>query len=180
MAMGDSFTIQGSGESFKVRGPVWVGIWSLVTIFVYAIWWTYVTAKHLSSYGRARGYDLGQNPGMTLLAVTVGWLIIVPGLVALWRLTKRVQQAQRVSGREDVLNGWIALVLFLVLSPVYYAYVQSELNKVWQAEGGPVPLPTGELPPRLAEPGAAAQPGAPGQEPAAGAVPHDPERPPGT
>ena len=149
MAMGDTFQIQGSAEGFKVRGPVWVGIWSFVTIFIYAIWWIYVTAKHLSDYGRARGYDLGQSPGMTLLAVTVGWIIIVPALVALWRLTKRVQQAQRIAGRADGLNGWIALVLYLVVAPVYFAYTQSELNKVWQAEGGPAPAPGGELPPRL-------------------------------
>jgi Domain of unknown function (DUF4234) len=148
MAYGDSFQLQGSSESFKVRGPVWVGVCSILTLWIYAIYWTYVTAKHLSDYGRARGYDLGQSPGMTLLAVAVGWIIIVPPLVAYWRLTKRVQQAQRIAGRSEVLNGWIALVLFLVLSPVYLAYVQSELNKVWQAEGGPVPTPTGELPPR--------------------------------
>jgi hypothetical protein len=175
MAMGDSFQLEGSSEPFKVRGPVWVGIWSFVTIFVYAIWWIYVTAKHLSHYGRARGYDLGQNPGMTLLAVTLGWLIIVPGLVAVWRLTRRVQQAQRIAGREDVLSGWIALVAYLLLNPVYFAYTQSELNKVWQAEGGPVPAPDNQLPPRLE--------GAPEAGPTTTSTeqpePQAPERPPG-
>src|SRR5919108_5721282 len=114
MAMGDSFQVQGSSESFKVRGPVWVGVWSLLTVFVYAIWWVYVTAKHLSHYGRARGYDLGQKPGNTLLAVTFGLLILVPPLVALWRLTRRVQQAQRIAGCDETLNGWIALVTYLL------------------------------------------------------------------
>jgi hypothetical protein len=175
MAYGDEFRIESSSESFKVRGPVWVGVWSIVTLWIYAIWWTYVTAKHLSDYGRARGYDLGQSPGMTLLAVAVGWIIIVPPLVAYWRLTKRVQQAQRIAGRTDVLNGWIALVLFLVLSPVYLAYVQSELNKVWQAEGGPVPGPTGELPQRIET---APEPRAPDTT-TAPPPPRGPEAPPG-
>ena len=36
---------------------------------IYAIYWFYVTAKDLSEYGKAKGYDLGQNPTMTLLAL---------------------------------------------------------------------------------------------------------------
>jgi hypothetical protein len=175
MAYGDSFQVEGTSESFKVRGPVWVGVWSLVTLFIYAIYWTYVTAKHLSDYGRARGYDLGQSPGMTLLAVTLGWFIIVPALIAIWRLTKRVQQAQRIAGRADVLNGWIALVLYLVVSPVYFAYVQSELNKVWQAEDGPVPAPADELPPRTSGAYEAPAP----DTTAAPPPPRGPEAPPG-
>lgn len=36
------------------------------------------------------------------------------------------------------MNGWLALVLYLVLAPVFFAYEQSEINKAWAAEGGPV------------------------------------------
>ena len=45
---------------------------------------------------------------------------------------KRVQAAQRLAGVEP-LNGWIALILYLVISPAFYAYVQSGLNNVWRA-----------------------------------------------
>jgi Domain of unknown function (DUF4234) len=164
---GDTFHPSGAARDVKVRGPVWVGIFSFVTIGIYAIYWIYVTAKDLSEYGKAKGRDLGQSPGMTLAAVTIGWLIIVPALVAIYRQAKRIQQAQQLTG-VDPLNGWIALVLYLVISPVFFAYEQSELNKAWAVEGGPVPKGTGYEAPPL--PSAE-------REPAAAPVTTSPERP---
>ena len=70
------------------------------------------------------------------LAVTLGALIIVPLLVSIWNTTKRVQAAQRLAGLEP-LNGWIALILFVVISPAYDAYLQSGLNQVWERETAP-------------------------------------------
>lgn len=190
MAYGDSFTPRGANDQIKVRGPVWVGVFSLVTLGIYAIYWIYVTAKHLRDLGNAKGRDLGQQPGMTLLAITLGWLIIVPPLVAIYRQAKRIQQAQMLAGVQP-MNGWLALVLYLVLSPVFFAYEQSELNKAWAAEGGPVPEKDDE-PARL-ETGpsgeATAASTTPTAEPAIGSstttpAPEapstsDPERPPG-
>lgn len=138
MAYGDTFTPAGSPEPVKIRGPLWVGLWSFFTIGIYGIYWIYVTAKHLRDYGRAKGRDLGQSPGMTLLAVTLGALIIVPAVVAFYRQAKRIQEAQKLAGVQP-LNGWLALVLYLVLWPALLAYEQSELNKAWANEGGPVP-----------------------------------------
>jgi hypothetical protein len=157
---GDTFRPAGAERDIKVRGPVWAGIFSLVTLGIYTIYWIYVTAKDLSAYGRAKGRDLGQSPAMTLLAVTIGWIIIVPALVAIYRQARRIQQAQRLAG-VDTMNGWIALVLYLVFSPVFFAYEQSELNKAWAAEGGPVPkghgyeappLPSAERSPQAEQP----------------------------
>src|SRR3712207_4756646 len=138
MSYGESFTPHGASGDIKVRGPVWVGVFSLVTLGIYVIYWIYVTAKHLREYGNSKGRDLGQSPGMTLLAVTLGALIIVPALVALYRQAKRIQQAQQLAGVQP-MNGWLALVLYLVVAPIFFAYEQSELNKAWAAEGGPVP-----------------------------------------
>jgi hypothetical protein len=128
-----------------VLGPVWAAVWSFVTLGIYAIVWIYVTAKHLRDYGQAKGRDLGQRPGMTLLACTLGALIVVPALVAIYRQAKRIQQAQQLAGVQP-MNGWMALVLYIVLSPVLIGYEQSELNKAWAAEGGPVPVGSNEAP----------------------------------
>lgn len=153
MAYGDVFHPAGTARDVKVRGPVWVGVFSLVTFGIYAIWWIYVTAKDLGEYGRAKGRDLGQSPGMTLLAVTLGALIIVPAVIAIYRQAKRIQDAQRLAGQEPVMNGWLALVLYLVLAPLFLAYEQSELNKAWAHEGGPVPsVPEGVRAPELHAP----------------------------
>ena len=148
MAYGDKFTPPSATEEVKVRGPVWVGVFTLLTLGIYSIYWVFQTAKHLKAYGNANGRDLGQSPGMTLLAVTLGWFIIVPPFVALFRQAKRIQQAQHLGGVQP-MNGWIALVLYLVLSPVFFAYEQSELNKAWASAGGPVPGDDGYEAPRL-------------------------------
>ena len=140
MAYGDTFHPAGTARDVKVRSPVFVGVMSLVTLGIYGIYWFYATAKDLSEYGKAKGHDLGQNPTMTVLALVFGWiLLLIPTIIALVRFTKRTQAAQRLAGR-DPLNGWLAVVLLLVFSPLYDAYVQSELNKAWAAEGGPVPI----------------------------------------
>jgi hypothetical protein len=153
MAYGDTFHPAGTARDVKVRGPVWAALWSLTGI--YSIYWFYVTAKDLSEYGKAKGHDLGQNPMMSLMAVLFGWILLfIPPIIAIYRFHRRVQAAQRLAGCETVLNGWLSLIMILVgLSVVDNGYVQSELNKAWAAEGGPVPssepyvgerLPAGE------------------------------------
>lgn len=136
MAYGDTFHPAGTSRDIKVRGPLWTGLWSITGF--YALYWIYVTAKDLSEYGNAKGRDLGQNPTMTLLAILIGWIIIVPPIVAVYRQAKRIQEVQKMNGVQP-FNGWLALVLYIVISPAFIAYEQSELNKAWAAEGGPVP-----------------------------------------
>ncbi len=62
--------------------------------------------------------------------------MIVPALVSLYRGTQRVQAASRAVGRPDTLNGWIALILYLLLFPAFAAYLQSDLNNTWAAQSG--------------------------------------------
>src|SRR5687768_11918575 len=102
MAYGDVFHPAGTSRDIKVRGPLWAAVWSLVTFGIYSIYWYYVTAKDLSEYGKSKGYDLGQNPTMTLLALLFGWILLfVPTIIAIYRLTKRIQQAQRLAGSSE-------------------------------------------------------------------------------
>lgn len=149
MNYGDEYTPVGASAPVRLRGPIWVGVLSLLTLGIYAIYWTYQTAKHLRDYGRAHDKDLGQRPGMTLLALTAGWLVIVPPLVALYRQAKRIQQAQHLAGTSP-MNGWLALVLYLVVAPAFFAYEQAELNKAWATDGAPVPMATHQPPPLAA------------------------------
>ena len=48
---------------------------------------------------------------------------------------QRVQAAQRLTGQTPI-NGWIGLVLYIVIQPAFYAYMQSGLNTVWRAQIG--------------------------------------------
>ena len=127
--------IPGSEGTAKIRSLWAVALLPIITIAIYYFYWWYQINREMKDYGRAKGTDeLGDSPGMSLLAVTLGALIIVPVLVSSYRGFKRVQAAQRLAGL-DPLNGWIGLILYIVISPAFFAYVQSGLNPIWEKEG---------------------------------------------
>ena len=124
--MAREIQIQGSEGTAKIRSLWAVALLPIITIGIYFFFWWYFIHRELRDYGRAKGTDeLGDSPGKSLLAVTRGALIIVPALLSFYRGFKRVQ---------DPINGWIGLILFIVISPAFYAYMQSGLNAVWQKE----------------------------------------------
>jgi hypothetical protein len=135
--MADEKTIRGTQHEVKVRNLWAVALLPFVTLGVYHLVWWYRINREMRDYGEAKGVDLGQNPTNSLLAFFPGGLIVVPALVSLWRGTKRAQDASGVAGQEP-LSGWIALILYIILAPAVWAYIQSSLNAVWEAEADPV------------------------------------------
>jgi hypothetical protein len=132
--MAQQVPITGAGASAKIRSPVWVAVLVLITLGIYGIFWWYFIHRELRDYGRAKGTDeLGTSPGKSVLAVTLGALIIVPAIIGIVNAFKRVQAAQRMNG-VDPINGWIGLILIVVIYPAFYGYMQSGLNPVWRAQ----------------------------------------------
>jgi hypothetical protein len=126
--------IADTGSRATTRDPLGVALLTLVTLGIYFFVWYYKVNREMSELGRARGTDeLGDNPGTSLLAVTLGALIIVPAIVSLYNTFVRTQAAARLTGVEP-LNGWIALAFYLFLGIGFPAYLQSGLNKVWGAQ----------------------------------------------
>jgi hypothetical protein len=145
--------IRGSQEEVKVRNVWAVALLPIITLGIYHLVWWYKINKELKAYGEAKGHDLGQNPTNSLLALFPGGLIVIPALITYWNGTKRVMGAARLAGREPV-NGWLALVLYLLISPAMWAYLQSSLNHVWEqeaepVEGQPAPPVSDEMPPPM-------------------------------
>jgi hypothetical protein len=140
--MAEVVPIQGAGSTAKIRSVVWVIVLEIVTLFIYGVFWWYFIHRELRDYGRAKGTtELGTSPGVSVLAITLGALIIVPALVSFFNGFKRVQAAQRLTGIEPI-NGWIGLILFIVFYPAFMGYMQSGLNPVWKAQAGaPEPEP---------------------------------------
>ena len=170
--MAYEMSIRGTQDQVKVRNPWAVALLPLITFGIYHLVWWYRVNRELRDYGQAKGYDLGQNPTNSVLALFPGGLIVIPALVSYWRGTKRVQGASRLAGQEP-LNGWIALLLYLLLAPGLWAYMQVALNDVWREEAEALPgqelPPVGDrMPPPLAEREAQQPPpGAPEQQPPA-------------
>jgi len=146
--------IRGTEHEVKVRNPWAVALLPFVTFGIYHLVWWYKINKELKAYGEAKGYDLGQNPTNSVLALVPGFILIVPPLVSYYRGAQRVQGASKLAGREPV-SGWIALILYLLLSPAMFAYLQVSLNNVWEQEAEPLPgqaIPPAQgdaMPPRL-------------------------------
>jgi hypothetical protein len=133
--------IQNSTGRAKLRKPLGVVGLTLITLGIYgAVWW-YKINREMADLGRATGRteELGDNPTKSVLAATLGILIIVPFVLTTINTYKRIQATQRLTGGGEVINGWLVLVMYLVgLSIVAYAYGQSGLNKAWEAQAGQV------------------------------------------
>ena len=144
--MAEEIVIANSGERAKLRNPLGVVGLSLITLGIYYVFWWYFINREMRDLGRARGADLGQSPGNSVLAITLGWIIIVPAIVSMWRTSDRIQRSQEVAGVDRGANGPIIFILLLLIGPVGVWYAQSELNKAWtaQASGGPPSLPATE------------------------------------
>jgi Domain of unknown function (DUF4234) len=160
--MATEVQINGGPETAKIRHPVAVAALSVVTIGIYFLYWWYQVNREMVDLGRARDAEgLGDNPTLSLLAMFPGGLIIIPPYFSLYNGVQRIKRAQGVGlgySEDQTINGWIVLALIVgsffvgVTGLVVPAYIQSELNKVWQAHAAPA----GALPPT--EPAAAPAP----------------------
>jgi len=94
--------LRGTEHRVKLRSPWAAALLPIVTLGVYHLVWWYRINRELRDFGRARGYDLGQSPTKSLLALFPGALILVPPLVSYWRGTKRTQgrHGSRVASRR--------------------------------------------------------------------------------
>lgn len=142
--------IPNSDQKVKVRNPWAVALLPIVTLGIYHLVWWFRVNKEMKAFGEARGYDLGRNPTNSLLALFPGFIIIIPPLVSYWRGTKRVQGTSALANLEP-LNGWIALLLYIFISPAMFAYLQVSLNKVWEQELGSGTSGDSPMPAKLAD-----------------------------
>jgi len=133
-------TVDVRGLEVKLRRP-WVAfLLAIVTLGIYYLYWYYVLNRDLNDYGER--LERGENPlrvraGIALLAITIGWLLIIPPFVSVWRTMGRIKRAQELAGVEDKINHVLGFVLFLIaliFFPVEIPYAQSHVNKVWQRE----------------------------------------------
>lgn len=176
--MAQELEIRNTNERVKLRSPWAAALLPIITLGVYHVVWWYRVNRELRDFGRAKGYDLGQSPTNSTLAVFPGGLILVPALITYWRGGERIQGAARLAGKEPI-NGLISVVLFFVISPALWWYMQDSLNGIWRSEatalpGEAAPAELGDrMPPRLDESEAPTGPDQMAHSP------QDPNSPPG-
>ena len=114
----------------KIRNPFLVFVWSLVTFGIYYLVWYYKINRELRD---AAGVSV--SPVVALLAITIGWIVIVPPFVSWWRTFTRIADAQRAAGLGSEANPMLGFILYIVavfFLPVEVLYAQDELNKLWR------------------------------------------------
>jgi hypothetical protein len=139
----------------KIRNPVLVVVFSVITLGIYYVYWWYQINREMVDLGRYYNADrLGDNAFLSLLAVFPGSIVLIPAYVSLYNTVKRVQRAQEVTAGQVTLNGmvilWLIIASFFIFVTGLFVpgYIQGELNKAWiamrtgqQAQAGQVAAP---------------------------------------
>lgn len=140
--MAETTRIQGSTATAKIRNPIVAFLLVFLTLGIYYLVWYYKINRELRDLGRATGQEerLGRSPFTSLMAMSFGWLIVVPPFVSMYRTLQRIQAAQQISSSAgEPLNVWLGYVLYLLgvfTLPIEIIYAQSELNRLWRTAHG--------------------------------------------
>jgi hypothetical protein len=121
-----------NGATVKVRHPLAPLGLAIVTLGIYQLVWYYKINAEL----RSQGEDV--SPGVALLAVSLGIVLIVPPFVSLYNTAERIRRVQERAGVTAPISPVLALaLLFIPLVNVFQtAYMQSALNAAWERAAG--------------------------------------------
>lgn len=133
-----SHEIDAFGVIARRRDPAVVVVLTLVTLGLYNLVWYYRINRELRDFGRVYRQEMlaSERPWLSLLAVTLGGLLIFPPLVSYWRTTSRIRRAEELVGAE-LTNGWVIFACYVgslligVTGLIIPGYVQQGLNSVW-------------------------------------------------
>lgn len=122
-----------NGAKVKRRHPFGPLGLTIITLGIYFFVWWYKINREMR--------DLGEkvDPVVSVLAVTVGWVILVPPFVSVYNTADRIRRTRKRADVEinSVVDGEmipvLALILFIVpvLGLLFEAYLQQGLNTAY-------------------------------------------------
>jgi hypothetical protein len=133
--MAATVQITDRGRTAKVRNPWAVLLFTVITLGVYYLVWYYKINREMSDWGEQNHVDIGMSPGMSVLAVTLGGILIIPPFVSIWGTGKRMQLTQRaanVHGGSGLL--WFVMHIIPMVSLFARVYLQYQLNQAWETQ----------------------------------------------
>ena len=132
------------GQPFLRRSPL--ASWGLVflTLGIYGFVWYYKINDEARRFLR----DDTIKPGIAVLAVTLGVLILVPPFISYYRTGERIARMETHAQLANPVSPALGLLAALVMA-VHVLYLQEHLNRVWdryvppqQPVQSPPPPPT--------------------------------------
>jgi hypothetical protein len=133
--MAEEIAIRGSNYPAKERNPLAPLGLSIITFGIYGIFWYYFVNKELAELGKARGTDeLGDNPMTSVLAVTLGAIVVVPALMSYWGTWKRHEAARRMFSTQEGIESVPGFLLTLFIWPAGAYFLQTGQNSVLEAQ----------------------------------------------
>ncbi len=125
--MAENVTID--GQTYLRRNPLGVVGLTLITLGIYAFYWWWKINDEL----RLVQKDDSISPTRSLMAVTFGWIIIVPPFIASWNTAKHIAAFEQRVGVQQTVEPVLVLVIMVVFSIANGAYMQDHLNRGWDA-----------------------------------------------
>ena len=137
----------GGGATGKIRNIIVVFLLSFITLGIYQWFWYYFVNDELKQVGAAKGEEelANSNPTMSIVAFTIGALVIIPPFITAFNYGKRILLAQEAVGVPES-NRISPVPTFLLLCPgfllvflplIWWWLVQSNQNKVLRAAAVP-------------------------------------------
>jgi len=123
--MAEIVTIE--GEPYKKREPLGVLGLSIITFGIYWFYWYYKINDEIRRFQK----DDNVRPGIALLAVTLGWLIIVPPFISVYNTSLHVVQMEKRAGIQQELSPALNVILLMVVTVGVGMYSQEHLNRIW-------------------------------------------------
>ncbi len=109
---------------------VWL-VWPFLTLGIYHLVWWY----KINREARDLDSQIEVSPGLAVVAISLGALIIVPPFVSIFKTGERIGQMQEAAGLPRSCSGIIGLIASFVVG-LHTLYYQYELNKTWEELGG--------------------------------------------
>lgn len=125
--MAEIVTIE--GQSYKKREPLGVLGLSIITLGIYWFYWYYKINDEIRRFEK----NDKVRPGVALLAVTLGWLIIVPPFISVYNTSLHIVQMEKGAGIQQELSPALNVILLLVVAVGVGMYSQEHFNRIWDA-----------------------------------------------
>jgi len=125
------------GVRARTRGPVITWLLLVVTLGIYGLFHWYYINREMRDVSAAMGRPFGNAPGMSVLALFPGGILIVPAIWT-WVTTARRARDLRVMALDGRAGEVTSVPLAVLLAFIYglnHPYLQASLNATYDLAG---------------------------------------------